>query len=380
LPYQPAYVPLGVDSAFSPALVPNTLPAQDYTSGSVPGSPDAPAWPVAFQPVTLQSADGARLTGMMALHPGNHPGVVVVHGFNTHGNLSIIRWAAMLYANGYHVLAADQRDFSAEYDAGYGYPSSPQTFGWKEAEDVVAAGRFLKAQRGVTSVGVVGFSEGAQNTVLALAQTGTTVFDAGLTFSGPADQNAQIASTAVPAGCETPNCSYPSTGALVLLVVPPYTFSDPCSALAYAGTYYAVDPFDILARESAFHAQTRVKVPLLNFYAADDPLVLPFHAVMMAGYQDAAGMRQTRLLQRGAHAYFYDRWWQQRAILLYFKTMLPGAGADVTITLGPTVNQTVGGAALATQLEDLGAPTPQQADAYLAPYVCDTGRGVPTAR
>jgi dienelactone hydrolase len=112
-----------------------------------------------------------------------------------------------------------------------------------------AAGRFLERQPGVTSVGVIGFSEGAQNTVLALAQTGTTVFDAGLTFSGPADQNAQIHSTAVPAGCETPNCSYPVTGALIALVVPPYTFNDPCAALAYAGTYYAVDPFDVLARE-----------------------------------------------------------------------------------------------------------------------------------
>ena len=379
LPYQPAYVPVGLDSAFSPALVPNTLPAQDYTSGSVPGSPDAPAWPIAFQPVTIQSADGARLTGMLALHPGNHPGIVVVHGFNTHGNLSIIRWAAMLYANGYHVLAADQRDFSAEYEAGYGYPNFPQTFGWKESEDVVAAGRVLKAQRGVTSVGVVGFSEGAQNTVLALAQTGTTVFDAGLTFSGPADQNAQIYSTAVPAECETPNCSYPATGALVQLVVPPYTFSDPCSVLEYAGAYYGIDPFDILARESAFHAQGRVKVPLLNYYAADDPLVLPFHAVMMAGYEDAGGMRRTRLLQRGAHAYFYDRWWHQQAILRYFKTMLPGAAADASITTGSTVNQTPGGAPLATQLQDLGAPTRQQADAHLAPYVCDTSRGTPSA-
>ena len=57
----------------------------------------------------------ARLIGMLALRQGRDPGIVVVHGFNTHGNLSVIRWAAMLYANGYNVLAADQRDFSAEY-------------------------------------------------------------------------------------------------------------------------------------------------------------------------------------------------------------------------------------------------------------------------
>jgi hypothetical protein len=27
-----------------------------------------------------------------------------------------------------------------EYSAGYGYPNFPQTFGWKEVQDVVAAG------------------------------------------------------------------------------------------------------------------------------------------------------------------------------------------------------------------------------------------------
>ena len=43
-PYQPAYVPAGFDTAF-PGMVANTLPAQDYTTGSVPGNPDHPEWP-----------------------------------------------------------------------------------------------------------------------------------------------------------------------------------------------------------------------------------------------------------------------------------------------------------------------------------------------
>src|SRR5262249_53359106 len=159
------------------------------------------------------------LTGMLALHTGRHPGIVVVHGFNTHGNLSIIRWAAMLYASGYNVLAADQRDFSAEYSAGYGYPNFPQTFGWKEAEDVVAAGRFLKRQPGVTGAGVRGSSEGPQNPVLALAQPGPLVFAAGPTSSAPANQTPKTPTPAVPDGCQTPNCTSPATGALVALVV-----------------------------------------------------------------------------------------------------------------------------------------------------------------
>lgn len=130
------------------------------------------------------------------------------------------------------------------------------------------------------------------------------------------------------------------------------------------------------ADPSAFATEV-LKVPLLSFYANDDPLVLPFHAVMMAGYESADGFRQTRLIQRGAHAYFYDRWWQQLAMLLSFEAMLPGGASDRSITTTPTVNQTPNGAPLSTQLVDLGAPTRQQAESHLAPYVCDTSRGSP---
>ena len=83
-PYQADYVPVGADTAFD-TTVPNTLPAEDYTTGSIPDSPDYPAWPAAFSLVLFHSGDGAPLFGMLALHPGHHPGVVVVHGFNTHG-------------------------------------------------------------------------------------------------------------------------------------------------------------------------------------------------------------------------------------------------------------------------------------------------------
>jgi dienelactone hydrolase len=360
-PYQPDYVPLGLDSAFDTPVA-NDAPAEDYTSGSIPGSPDYPAWPAAFSQVLFASADGAPLFGMLALHPGTNPGVLVVHGFNTHGYASVVRWAAMLYANGYDVLAADQRDFAFESQAGYGYPNWLQTFGWKESQDVLAAGQYLASQPGVGPIGVVGFSEGAQNTVLALAQDAHHVFSAGLTFSGPADQDTQIAQD--PA----------ATDALVALVTPHETTA--CGALADAATYYGTTGFDILARETAMHAQTAVQAPLLNFYSADDSLVPAFEARMMAAYEAGDPLQQTVELQRGEHAYFFDRWWQQRAILLYFQAMLPGnalAGAT------PTVNETPGGAPASTRTVDLGAPTRAWADAQLAPYTCDPSQGTPGA-
>jgi dienelactone hydrolase len=370
-PYQPDYVPLGNDAAF-PGSVPNTAPAQDYTSGSIPGSPDFPGWPAPFAQVLLHSGDGAPLYGYIALHPSKHPGIVVVHGFNTHGYDSVVRWAAMLYANGYDVLAADQRDFFYEYNDpnDFGYPNWLQTFGWKESEDVLAAGRYLATRPGVTSVGVVGFSEGAQNTVLALAQDAKHVFKAGLTFSAPADQSTQIDSTAFPAGCAPPACTYPATAALITLVVPPYDYTDPCAVLGDAAVLYGTTPTQILAQESAFKAQDRVSVPLLNFYAQDDPLVQDFQATMMAAYNAGHSNQGTVELTRGAHAYFYDRWWQERAILLFFKGLLPGAATDRAIGTAPTVNQTPGGLPAGDQTVDLASPVRAQADALQAPPIC----------
>jgi len=228
----------------------------------------------------------------------------------------------------------------------------------------------------------VGFSLGAEATVLALALDGQqpgrrAVFSAGLQFSGPADQNTQIYSTAVPPACDTPACSYPATDALVTVVVPPYSYTDVCQALDAAATYYHTTPFAMLAQSAAYRAQRYVQVPLLGVYAADDPLVQPFHVTMMAGYQAGNPLQRTVELSRGNHAYFYDRWWQQRAALLYFKGLLPGAAGDAWLGTEPTVNRFPGGAPAREQLVGFGSPTPPLADAQAAPFACDTSQPPP---
>ena len=113
-------------------------------------------------------------------------------------------------------------------------------------------------------------------------------------------------------------------------------------------------------------------------YSADDPLVLPFHATMMAGYEGGNPLQLTLEVRNGNHAYFYDRWWQQRAALLYFKKTLADA-ATAAVGVQPTVNQTPGGAPFGDQLVPLGAPSRADADAtaFAAPFVCDTTRPAP---
>ena len=146
--------------------VPNTAPAQDYTCRLDPGLGRPPRL-ARVVPRRRRAVGDGTLLDRQARPPARRPSRrVVVHGFNTNAKESVVRWAAMLARNGFNVLAADQRDFKAEHAAGYGYPGPRQTFGWKEAEDVLAAGRFLAAQPGVSSIGVVGYSLGGQDTVL----------------------------------------------------------------------------------------------------------------------------------------------------------------------------------------------------------------------
>ena len=353
-PYQPTYVPAGFDSAFGDANVVNTAPAQDYTSGSIPGSPDAPAWPPWFRSVQFASGDGAPLLGELALHAGDAPAVVVVHGFNTHGYASVIRWAAMLYANGYDVLAADQRDFSFENDAGFGYPGLAADV---RLEGVRGRARGRPLPRGAAR------HEGRRPRRLQRRRrrtrcsrsrsTAVACSSRASSSAGRPIRTRRSTRRAVPAGCQTPLCTYPATDALVQLVVPPYDNADVCVALDRAAASYGTDGFSILSHETAFHAQQSVKVPLLNVYSADDSLVPAFEAQMMAGYEVGNPLQRTLEVTRGEHAYFFDRWWQQRAILLYFKNTLPSASSSATVTTAPTVNQTGGGLAFGEQLVPL---------------------------
>ena len=300
-PYQPTYVPAGFDSAFSDADVLNTAPAQDYTSGSIPGSPDAPAWPPWFRSVQFASADGAPLLGELALHPGDAPAVVVVHGFNTHGYASVIRWAAMLYANGYDVLAADQRDFSFENDAGFGYPAGSRRSGGRRPRTCSRRAATWRRSRHV-DVGLVGFSQGGQNTVLALALDARPRVQGGHPVQRAADQDTQIYTRAVPAGCgrrsarirrRTHSCSSSCRRTT--------TPTSASRSIAPAASY-GTDGFSILSHETAFHSQQSVKVPLLNVYSADDSLVPAFEAQMMAGYEVGNPLQRTLEVTRGEHA------------------------------------------------------------------------------
>ena len=367
LPYDPAYVPTGSDSAFAEDDYPAAFPLTDTSSGTccsgpVPDQPPladlAPPFadfPDAFELIELASYDGTPLHAYVAMHDGA-PGVLVMHGFNTNGKWSVVRYAAALHANGFSVIVPDHRDMGREWARGGSWwPEDDrhgQTLGWKEAEDLLVAAAELR-RRGADGVGVLGFSEGAQNTMLALGRDLDGLIDTALTFSGPADQLTQVTREAA------------GTSALMTTVV---NNPDVCGYLQGVGARdeFSATPNFMLRNDSAVDTMDGVlgdgiDVPALHLYAADDDLVPDYHATILASRTLSMPQQHTVLVEAGNHAYFYDRWWTQAAALSWFRTWLDPDGS--TTTADPTVAQPTNGTPLRDQTIDLSATTREDGDA-----------------
>ncbi|MDX1622162.1 MAG: hypothetical protein R3320_14290, partial [Nitriliruptorales bacterium] len=276
LPYDPGYSPTGLDAAFDGNDYPAAFPLTDTTTGSCCSGPVPDQQPLAdlappfaefpeeFELIEMTSYDGTPLHAFVSIVPGA-PGVVVMHGFNTNGKYSIVRYAAFLRANGFSVIAPDHRDMGREWERGGSWhPSGErrgQTIGWKESEDLLVAAEELQ-RRGVAEIGVLGFSEGAQNTILALGKDHDGVIDTALTFSGPADQATQAQRESA------------ATSALLTTVV---NNPDICDYLTTVGQReeFSATPNWMFRQDSAVDALdgvigSGVDVPGLHFYAQDD--------------------------------------------------------------------------------------------------------------
>ena len=367
LPYDPGYTPTGTDSAFDGDDYPAAFPLTDTSSGTcctgpVPDqqpladlAPPFAAFPEEFELVELESYDGTPLHAFVSIVPGA-PGVVVMHGFNTNGKYSIVRYAAFLRANGFSVIAPDHRDMGREWERGGSWhPSGTrrgQSIGWKESEDLLVAAEELR-RRGAERIGVLGFSEGAQNTILALGRDHDGLVDTALTFSGPADQATQATREDA------------ATAALLTTVV---NNPDICDYLTTVGQLeeFRATPNFMFRQDSAVDALdgiigSGVDVPALHFYAQDDTLVPPYHATILASRTLQMPTQRTVLVEAGNHAYFYDRWWTQAAALEWFRTWLDPDGDDTTAE--PTVAQPATGTPLHEQTVDLSGTTREQGDA-----------------
>ncbi len=143
-------------------------------------------YPYPFRRVSFTSFDGTRIAGWLALQPTRRPGVVVVPGLFSSKDDSQQRRKALKFWRrwSYNVLVIDMRGFGQSEDA-------PNTPGWKEAEDVLAAARFLDAFNAVDRVAVTGESLGGTAALLAAAQEGLWEEEAHRIVSGRAESARQ---------------------------------------------------------------------------------------------------------------------------------------------------------------------------------------------
>jgi dipeptidyl aminopeptidase/acylaminoacyl peptidase len=136
-----------------------------------------------FEDVAFPAVDGSTLRGWWV--PSRSPtrvAIVTAHGGGT-DRRSFMDLLPALHAAGYAVLLFDCREQGISDGAARG-----MGLGVREHEDVSSAVRFLREERGVETVAVLGSSQGATSAILAAARdpgidavvaqgTGTSLYD-----------------------------------------------------------------------------------------------------------------------------------------------------------------------------------------------------------
>ena len=143
-------------------------------------------YPAQFDQHIFEGADGERIAANVAIQEAERPALIVVHGLFSSSRFDYVRQIAVraYYEWGFNVAALDLRSFGMTELTTH----APSTAGWKEGEDIVALGRYMKSL-GSTTCGALGISLGGSSVVNACNVDGVAdALDGGiLAVSPPAD-------------------------------------------------------------------------------------------------------------------------------------------------------------------------------------------------
>lgn len=317
-------VPVAPAAAQSPRLAEvvarlQAVPHEPSFVGLWPARARTKTYPPEFQRRELRSADGTPLVAVVALHGDGaaRPGVVLAHGFTESKNQKyLVELATLLHRNGWHVLALDYRGHG-ESRARSG---APITFGWKEADDVLAAARLLRDESRAASVAVLGFSLGGRVAVKAMVKDGGALLQAGMAFGAPIGEPAPLAPP-------EPNAPLSPIDRVFLGYLGAGSFYE---YYGRAAAHYGVTREFLLGEARADTTIAAVRAPLLMVYALDDVL---WRAQLRRGhheggtfslrYRDAVRDHPhvaTLLVDRGEHAgalYLSDPQWFGSLVLAW---------------------------------------------------------------
>jgi hypothetical protein len=212
------------------------------------------------------------------------------------------------------------------------------TGGWKEADDVLGAVRYLRQTRRATSVAVIGFSMAGRSLVKAMARDGGADIAAGIAVTAPLAAGAPL-TPPPPGAVPTPRQRF----FLDFLGAPSFY-----EYYERAARSYGVDLRTLEARAVADVDIAAVKAPLLMLYALDDVFST---GQVRQGRHDGGSLSlayrdtvrdhshvRTILVDRGNHAgmlYLSDPHWFGLTVLSYLKHWLARDAEHVTAAVPP---------------------------------------------
>jgi predicted alpha/beta-fold hydrolase len=284
------------------------------------------SYPRQFTDHVFRGADGEGIAATIGLHETVRPGLIVVHGLFSSRRFDYVREIAVraYFEWGFNVAAVDLRSFGLTNLTS----QAPSTVGWKEGEDLVCAGRYLK-DLGATSVGALGISLGGSAVLGACHLEGAAeALDGGiLAVSPPADARkmAERLSRRLPLRHPGYPISFGFWSMLTSRIREARwpedvsSFLDPVERVF--APHYGVSPDELWRRASARNHIHEAKVPVLILHPEDDPIIPVEHARMLAAAARGNDRVRVWILPGGAHGALdaVDRGWTYSVYRAFFE-------------------------------------------------------------
>lgn len=284
------------------------------------------SYPAQFTDHVFEGADGERIAASIAMHDAPRPALIVAHGLFTSRRFDYVRQVAVdaFYRWGFDVAALDLRSFGlTNYTS-----TAPSSAGWKEGEDIVALGRYMK-ELGATSVGALGISLGGGSALCAsdLEGAGDSLDGGIVAISPPAEPRtvAERLSRRVPRTHPAYPLNYAFHAMLTSRVrggdmpVEIATLVDPIEMLS--APYYELTPDELWSRASPLSHIPGARVPTLILHPVDDRIVKVEEARKLAAAAEANDLVHVWELPAGKHGILeaIDRRWTYAVYRAFFE-------------------------------------------------------------
>jgi pimeloyl-ACP methyl ester carboxylesterase len=297
------------------------------------------AYPSQFSDHVFEGADGEHIAATVGLHEGTaRPALIVVHGLFSSHRFDYVRQIAVraFFEWGFNVAAIDLRSFGLTNLTS----QAPSSVGWKEGEDVLAGGRYLK-ELGSTTVGALGISLGGSAVLGACHLDGADEgLDGGiLAVSPPGDPRAMAKRLSRKLPRSHPAYAL-NQGFWAMLTSrirqsgweDVHDFVDPIERIS--APYYEVEPEELWRRAAASEHIADTKVPVLVLHPSDDEIIPVEQARALAEAARGNDLVRVWILPGGGHGAIdaVDRVWFYAVLRGFFERWAgygaPTAAAD----------------------------------------------------